>query len=84
MCLMYEVKKKIGRVFTSNFVGTGFLSYEKRIYQATVSQRLRNTDLDLLCNRHVKSGILQEKSISLKLNTCHKCCYFVQKYPTTT
>jgi hypothetical protein len=37
--------KKIGKVFTSKFVGTGLSSYETRIYQAAVSQRLRNTDL---------------------------------------
>jgi len=37
--------KKIGKVFTSKFVGTGPSSYEKRIYRAAVSQRLRNTDL---------------------------------------
>ena len=42
--------KKIGKVFTSKFVGTGPLSYEKRIYGAAVSQRLRNTGLtNLLC-----------------------------------
>jgi len=41
---MYELKK-IGKVFTSKFVGTGPLSYEKRIYQAAVSQGLRNTAL---------------------------------------
>jgi len=29
--------------FTSKFVGTGPSSYEKRIYRAAVSQRLRNT-----------------------------------------
>jgi len=29
----------------SKFVGTGPSSYEKRIYQAAVSQRLRNTVL---------------------------------------
>ena len=39
---MYEVKK-IGKLFTSKFVGTGPSSYEKGIYQAAVSQRLRNT-----------------------------------------
>jgi hypothetical protein len=39
---MYELKK-IGKVFTSKFVGTGPSSYEKRIYQAAVSQRLKNT-----------------------------------------
>jgi len=34
---------KNGKVFTSKFVGTGPSSYEKRIYRAAVSQRLRNT-----------------------------------------
>ena len=41
---MCELKKN-GKVFTSKFVGTGPSSYKKRIYQAAVSQRLRNTDL---------------------------------------
>jgi hypothetical protein len=41
---MYDLKK-IGKVFTSKFVGTGPSRYEKRIYRAAVSQRLRNTDL---------------------------------------
>jgi len=36
---------KSGKLFTSKFVGTGPLSYEKRIYRAAVSQRLRNTDI---------------------------------------
>jgi len=34
--------KKIGKVFTSKFVGTGPSSYEKRIYWAAVPQMLRN------------------------------------------
>ena len=42
---MYELKK-IGKVFTSKFVGTGTSSYGKRIYRAAVSQRLRNTALN--------------------------------------
>jgi len=33
------------KLFTSKFVGTGPSSYEKRIYRAAVSQRLRNTGL---------------------------------------
>ena len=41
---MYELKK-IGKVFTSKFVGTGPSSYEKIIYRAAVSQGLRNTGL---------------------------------------
>jgi hypothetical protein len=40
---MYELEKKIGNLFSSKFVGTGPSSYEKRIYQAAVSRRLRNT-----------------------------------------
>ena len=36
----------MGKLFTSKFVGTGPSSYEKRIYRAAVSQRLRNTVLD--------------------------------------
>ena len=42
---MYELKK-IGKLFMSKFVGTGPSPYKKRIYQATVSQRLRNTVLN--------------------------------------
>jgi len=41
--LMYELKKKIGKLFTSKSVGTGPSSYGKRIYRVAVSQRLRNT-----------------------------------------
>jgi len=40
-----NLKKKVGKLFTSTFVGTGPSSYEKRIYRAAVSQKLRNTDL---------------------------------------
>jgi hypothetical protein len=36
---------KNGKIFTSKFVGTGPSSYEKRIYRAAISQRLRNTAL---------------------------------------
>ena len=40
---MYELKKN-GKVFTSKFVGTGPPGFlKKRIYQAAVSKRLRNT-----------------------------------------
>jgi len=42
---MYELKK-IGKVFTSKFVGTGPSSYKKRVYWAAVLQKLRNTALD--------------------------------------
>jgi len=43
-----NLKKKIGKVFTTKFVGTGPSSYEKGIYRAAVSQRLRNTALEHL------------------------------------
>jgi len=42
---MYELEK-IRKVLTSKSVGTGPSSYEKRIYRAAVSQRLRNTALE--------------------------------------
>jgi hypothetical protein len=40
--LMYELKK-IGKVFTSKFVGRGPSSYKNRIYGAAVSQRLSSS-----------------------------------------
>jgi hypothetical protein len=49
---MYE-RKKIGKVFTSKFVGTGLSSYEKRIYWAAVSQRLRNTAVGVLIKENI-------------------------------
>jgi hypothetical protein len=42
---MYELKK-IGKVFTSRFVGSRPFSYKKRIYRAAVSQKLRNTGIE--------------------------------------
>jgi len=42
---MYELTK-IGKLFTSKFVGTWPSSYKKRIYRAAVSQSLRNTALN--------------------------------------
>ena len=52
---MYELKK-IGRVLTSKSVLTGPSSYEKRIYRAAVSQRLRNTVLDHSAVAAVNTG----------------------------
>ena len=43
---MYELKKKMGKLLTSESVGTGPSSYEKRIYRSAVSQRLRNTAVE--------------------------------------
>jgi len=39
--------KKNGKVFMSKLVGIGPSFYEKRIYRAAVSQRLRNTELEV-------------------------------------
>ena len=55
---MYELKKKIGKVFTSKFVGTGPSSYAKRIYRTAVSQRLRNTAIE----DHKLNDLLQVNS----------------------
>jgi len=49
--------KKIGRVVTSKFVGTGPSSYKNRNYRAAVSQRLRNTDVrHTIKKKHLKIG----------------------------
>jgi hypothetical protein len=44
---MYALKN-VGEVFTSKFVGTGPSPDKKRSYRAAVSQRLRNTGLEVL------------------------------------
>ena len=55
---MYELKKS-GKVFTGKCVGTGPSSYEKRIYRAAVSQRLRNTVLHSMKyrQRRIKNAV---------------------------
>jgi len=44
--------KEIGKALTSKSVGTGPSSYEKRIYRAAVSQRLRNTVKENIASLH--------------------------------
>ena len=51
---MYELKK-IGKVQTSNSVGTRPSSYEKRIYRTAVSQGSRNTEQDYYVLRRLMS-----------------------------
>jgi hypothetical protein len=53
--------KKIGKVFTSKFVGPGPSSYKKIIYRAAVSQRLRNTALDRAATGIGTTGLLVER-----------------------
>jgi hypothetical protein len=64
---MYELKK-IGKVFTSKFVGTGPSSYEKRMYRAAVSQTLRITDLDILI--HIRADV----RLHLVIYVAHVAC----------
>ena len=52
---MHELKKN-GKILTSKSVGTGPSSYEKRIYRAAVSQRLRNAGLDDQSNAYGKQA----------------------------
>jgi hypothetical protein len=56
---MYKLKKKNGKVFTIKSVGTGPLSYEKRIYRATVSQRLRNATLEEPAASIFRAGVTE-------------------------
>ena len=56
--------KKNGKVLTSKSVGTGTSSYEKRIYRAVVSNRLRNTGLRLLgMNPRIRSRLTRSLDI---------------------
>jgi hypothetical protein len=59
--------KKIGKLFTSKFVGTGPSSYKKIIYRAAVSQRLRNTALDSVLVLMTQPSILQSAESALSL-----------------
>ena len=49
--------KKIGKILTSKSVGTGPSSYEKRIYRAAVSQKLRNADAQKI-KTHILCSII--------------------------
>jgi len=61
---------KNGKVFTSKFVGTGSSSYEKRIYRAAVSQRLRNTGIEHLWNStNGETDILGENPVPVPLHS---------------
>ena len=76
---MYELKKKIGKVLTSKFVGTGPSSYEKRIYWAAVSQRLRNTGLGhyLATINPLKT---KRRPLYLKTQSVPRCKHFQSCY----
>jgi len=65
-------------VITSKFVGTGPSSYEKRIYWAAVSQRLRNTEREH-CNIPT---MLTQKTSAQYIRLLHK--FLVQKSSSRT
>ena len=65
-------------VFTSKFVGTGPSSYEKRIYRAAVSQRLRNTALR--CNIRYKVQVMKV----FVTQPSSASCYFLIFGPNTS
>jgi len=44
--IVMNLKKKLESYLRVNFVGTGPSSYERSIYRAAVSQRLRNTGIE--------------------------------------
>jgi len=57
----------------SKFVGTGPSSYKKRIYWATVSQRLRNTGLGD-CVEDEKNCITLPSHMSQTFIVCNEAC----------
>ena len=80
--LVYSMNlKKIGKVLTSKSVGTGPSSYEKIIYRAVVSQRLRNTALNgpypwpLPARFFIPSNL--NDSVSLLHQHCHRGLFTV-------
>jgi len=62
--LMYELKKN-GKLFTSKFVGTGPSSYEKGIYRAAISQRLRNTGIGGWIDHRTSLNVVPTEVMSL-------------------
>jgi len=64
----------------SKFVGTGTSSYEKRIYRATVSQKLRNTALgNLIVSRHVNELVVfygSQNSLLTQMTPIHTSSKF--------
>ena len=59
--------KKIGKVFTNKFVGTGPSSYEKRIYRAAVSQKVEKHCFALCNSPEYCLKLVQQNDINLKV-----------------
>jgi len=77
---MYELKK-FGKKFTSKCVGTGPSSYKKRIYQAAVSQKLRNTGIERKVSRYVVFSIPLKCGIGKFKQICEHIHIFVYNWP---
>ena len=67
-----NLKKNIGKLFTSKFVGTGPSSYKKRTYRSAVSQRLRNTGLHYTISKlsDVITSLLEENRHDINNVNC--------------
>ena len=63
---MYELKKKVGKVFTSKFVGTGSSSYEKKNLPGCGLTKVEKHFITL-CGKNVK--LLMLKLVVHKLTT---------------
>jgi len=67
MIVYYMNLEQSGKVFAIKFVGTGPSSYQKRIYRAAVSQRLRNTAVDDIRVTTIRVYTLERRKTSFSL-----------------
>jgi hypothetical protein len=75
---MYELKK-MGKVFTSKFVGAGPSSYKYRIYRAVVSQRLRNTAIHYTASHHQRQLSALTPSWKLRILISYNICLLCRR-----
>ena len=75
--------KKNWKVLTSKSVGTGHSSYEKRIYGAAVSQRLRNTGVDAQKRQNACPFQHHRHVVFLKTSQCQRLLGTVQSSAST-
>jgi len=70
------------RYLRVNLLGPGRpSSYEKRIYKAVVSQRLRNTALRYHCSRYCEKELYCQSFYSLILSEFILCYFTIFTYP---
>ena len=58
--------KRIGKIFTSKFVGTGPSFYKRRIYRSAVLLWLRNTDMEEPISVVVNNIILARDTVKCR------------------